>query len=411
MSANPELYTADTRDNLVNDENKNGVNSSVRAIETDDDKKDNIKLPFKEKFKKKCKSVYDYIFTIHFLIILVHGQVLSWCLVSTNTLSTYLSNAGASMPALQSLIVYALLNLIYTSYTIYKYGFKKWFKLIYKDGWKFFLWAFLDVEGNYFVVLAYRYTNMLSAQLLNCWAIAVVIILSFFILKVKYKILQIVGIVVCIGGLGIVCASDTITHKDWEASNMLKGDLFVILGATCYGLSNVCEEFLVSKRPLYEVVGQLGFWAMLIMGVQCSIFDRGAIESTQWNGKVAGYLIGFAATMIIIYSTTPILFRMSSAVFYNLSLLTTNFWGLLIGIKLFGYYVFWMYPIGFSLTIIGLIIFYVFSENGATGEANKPWLGDNQEEGIVGVGTAKKRNNGINTANDVENPVAINANN
>jgi hypothetical protein len=29
------------------------------------------------------------------------------------------------------------------------------------------------------------------------------------------------------------------------------------LGACCYGLSNVLEEFLVSKRPLYEVVGQV----------------------------------------------------------------------------------------------------------------------------------------------------------
>lgn len=27
-----------------------------------------------------------------------------------------------------------------------------------KDGWKYIILAFLDVEGNYFFVLAYRYT-------------------------------------------------------------------------------------------------------------------------------------------------------------------------------------------------------------------------------------------------------------
>lgn len=45
--------------------------------------------------------------------------------------------------------------------------------------------------------------------------------------------------------------------KNYGATDAVKGDLFVILGACCYGLSNVLEEFLVSKRPIYEVVGQV----------------------------------------------------------------------------------------------------------------------------------------------------------
>ena len=31
--------------------------------------------------------------------------------------------------------------------------------LVWKDGWKYFLLAFCDVEGNYFTVLAYRYSE------------------------------------------------------------------------------------------------------------------------------------------------------------------------------------------------------------------------------------------------------------
>lgn len=55
-----------------------------------------------------------------------------------------------------------------------------------------------------------------------------------------------------------------LTHrgKNYGASDAVKGDLFVILGACCYGISNVLEEFLVSKRPLYEVVGQV--WNLVI---------------------------------------------------------------------------------------------------------------------------------------------------
>jgi hypothetical protein len=39
-------------------------------------------------------------------------------------------------------------------------------------------------------------------------------------------------------------------------------------GAAGYGLSNSLEEVFVRRRPLYEVVGQMGFWGMLISGIQ-----------------------------------------------------------------------------------------------------------------------------------------------
>lgn len=64
-------------------------------------------------------------------------------------------------------------------------------------------------------------------------------------------------------GLGLLVASDTLTGKDYEAANMLKGDLFMIAGATLYGFTNACEESLVKKRPLFEVVGQIGFWGVI----------------------------------------------------------------------------------------------------------------------------------------------------
>jgi len=90
---------------------------------------------------------FRFIATWHFWGILILGQILSWCIVSTNTLTEYLSLAGANIPAFQSLFNYALLALVYMTYTIYKYGFKKVGWLLLKDGWKFFLFAFADVQG------------------------------------------------------------------------------------------------------------------------------------------------------------------------------------------------------------------------------------------------------------------------
>ncbi|KAF2497739.1 DUF914-domain-containing protein [Lophium mytilinum] len=297
---------------------------------------------------------------------------------------------GTSIPAFQTFFNYVLLNIVYTGWTLYKYGFKKWGQIVFKDGWRYFILAFMDVEGNYFVVLAYRYTTILSAQLINFWAIVVVVIMSLIFLRVRYHITQYLGIFLCIGGMGILFGSDHITgNNNYPASNQLKGDLFALLGASFYGLSNCFEEFLVSKKPMYEVIGQLAFWGMLINGTQAGIFDRQSFRDATWNGPVGGYLVGYTLVLFIFYSLAPILFRLSSAAFFNISLLTGNFWGVAIGVKVFGLKIHWMYPIAFVLILIGHV-FYFMTES-MLGEAEKPWLGEDQADGVAGIGTARRR--------------------
>ncbi|KAF2477606.1 DUF914-domain-containing protein [Lindgomyces ingoldianus] len=346
---------------------------------------------------KSTGKWFAYVKTKDFWLVLLLGQVLSICITSTNTLSQLLSLERTSIPAFQTFFNYVLLNLIYTSWTIYKYGFKKWVNLLLKDGWRFFILAFMDVEGNYFTVLAYRYTTILSAQLINFWAIVVVVIISLIFLHVRYHITQYAGIILCIGGMGILFGSDHITGNNvFAAANQLKGDLFALLGASFYGLSNCFEEFLVSKRPMYEVIGQLAFWAMLINGVQAGIFDRSSFANAVWNAKVGGYMTGYTLILALFYSLAPLMFRLSSAAFFNISLLTGNFWGVAIGVKVFHLHIHWMYPIAFVLIIIGHVLY--FCRQSMLAESNKPWLGENQEEGIAGIGTARRR---------VENPDAI----
>ncbi|KAL1603315.1 hypothetical protein SLS59_004411 [Nothophoma quercina] len=340
---------------------------------------------------------FQYLRTKQFWLTMLLGQVLAICITSTNTLSSLLANEGTSIPAFQSFFNYVLLNLIYTTYTIYKYGFKRWARLLIFDGWRFFILAFLDVEGNYFVVLAYRYTTILSAQLINFWAIVIVVVISFAFLKVRYHYTQIAGILFCIGGLGVIFGSDQITGSNsFGASDEVKGDLFALLGATFYGLSNVFEEFLVSERPLYEVVGQLAFWGMFINGTQAGIFDRTSFRNATWNSKVGGYLTGYTFILSLFYSLAPVLFRLSSAAFFNISLLTGSFWGVAIGVKVLGLSIHWMYPIAFVLIILGQVLYFI--RQTTLSEALKPWLGADQSKGVAGVGTARRR---------VENPDAI----
>ena len=343
------------------------------------------------------KGRFGYLKTKQFWIVLLLSQALAVSITGTNTLSGLLAGDGVSIPAFQSLFNYVLLNLIYTSYTLYKYGFKRWTRLLWKDGWRYFILGFCDVQGNYFTVLAYRYTTILSAQLINFWAIAVVVAISLIFLKVRYHIAQYIGILICCGGLGMLVASDHITGTNGgQAVDAVKGDLFALLGATFYGFTNVFEEFLVSKRPIYEVLGQLAFWAMPINGVQAGIFDRASFRKAHWNSKVGGYLTGYTLILTWFYSAAPIVFRMASAAFFNIGLLTGNFWGVVVGTQVFHLHIHWMYPIAFVLIMGGHFVYY--GTEGVLGEARKPWLGENQEGGNDGLGTARRQ---------LENPNAI----
>ena len=197
------------------------------------------------------------------------------------------------------------------------------------------LFAFVDVEGNYFVVKAYSYTSLLSAMLLDAWTIPCVVLLSVFFLKMRFVRYHYLGVVLAMAGMGFLIWSDMEAGKDFPGSDYVKGDLFCILGATLYAFSNVLQEFLVRQTPMYEVVGQLGFWATFLNGAQLAILERNEIRDVKWTPQVVLYILGFDMALFIMYSVSPLLFRLSSATFFNLSLLTSDFYGLIFGIFLF----------------------------------------------------------------------------
>lgn len=338
---------------------------------------------------------YSYFTTVDFWAVIALGQVLALCITGTNTFTTFLADLGTNIPAFQTLFNYVVLALVYVPFCLYRYGPRRLGGIVLRDGWKYLILSFLDVEGNYFTVLAYRYTTILSAQLLNFWSIVCVVMLSFTVLRVRYKWAQIAGILVCCGGMGVLLASDHITGSNGgPAADAVKGDLFGLLGATFYGVSNVFEEWFVSKRPVYEVLSFMGVFGMVINGAQAGIFDRASFQQATWNGAVGGYLVGYTLCLAIFYSLAPLILRMGSAAFFDISLLTGNFWGVIIGIHVFGLTIHYLYPIAFVMIIVGLVVYFLAGS--MLGDSKKPWLGDNQEGGVAGIGTAKLK--ALNTA-------------
>ena len=346
-------------------------------------------------------TALSYVRTSHFWKVLALGQLLSLCITASNTFTSYLANTGNSVPALQSLAVYISLTAVFLPYTIRRNGLRQWLSATFflsKGGWKYLILALADSQGNYFIVKAYGYTNMLSAALLDNLSIVFVVILSTTFLGVKYHWSQFVGISVCVLGVTIIILSSFVGTGssgggglDSPASSVLKGDLFVVVSTLCYGSANVFEEFLVSKHPVYEVLSQLGVLVTVVLLLQCW-WQGGAAQlagRVEWTSPlvVASYA-GFTVALFLLYTLTPLMFRMSSSAFYNISLLTSDFWALIVGVHLFGYKIIWLYPVGFCFTIGGVLVYYLIPNSHILGDALKPWLGEEQEKGIVGVGTA-----------------------
>ncbi|THH09911.1 hypothetical protein EW145_g1678 [Phellinidium pouzarii] len=198
-------------------------------------------------------------------------------------------------------VVFILFSLRYL-HTLYQYGPKGWAKMIIRDGWK-------------------------------C-------------------------ILICIGGLGLLVASDSLTDKDFLAISMVKGDIFMIFGATLYGFTNATEEFFVRRRPLYEVVGQLGMWGTIINGIQAAGLEHNDMRTANWDGENIGILIAYTASMFILYTVAPLLYRMASSAYYNISFLTSDFYDLLFGLFLFHYKPFWLHFPAFAVVIVGLIVYF-----------------------------------------------------
>ncbi|KAF9169848.1 hypothetical protein BGX21_009646 [Mortierella sp. AD011] len=346
MSSEHQIYS-DAPDSKLEQEQERQFESQVSPQET-------RPATFRER--------YASLFSKKFLLILAMGQLLSLCITATTIFSTKLTQGDnpVSIPTTQSFLNYLVLAIVYTSITIYKKGFFGWINIMRRRALYYIIFALIDVEGNYFVVKAYNYTSLLSVMLLDAWTIPCVVLLSVFFLKMRFVRWHYLGVFMAMVGLGLLIWSDMVAGENYPGTDYVKGDILCIIGASLYAFSNVGQEYLVRQMPMYEVVGQLGFWGTIINGIQLAILERSELKNITWTGSVIGYIIGFDIAMFILYSVSPHLFRLSSATFFNLSLLTSDFYGLLFGLFLFQAKINKIYPIAYVVIIVGIIVYNIY---------------------------------------------------
>ncbi|XP_030851326.1 solute carrier family 35 member F2-like [Strongylocentrotus purpuratus] len=311
----------------------------------------------------KTKKIFAPLYTLSFLKVFLGGQVLSLLICGTGVTSQILNDThGINAPTTQSFANYLLLALVYcTLLCLRKSREKNFYHIFTKRWWKYILVALVDVEANYLVVKAYQYTTLTSVQLLDCITIPVVILLSFLILRTRYRIIHIVGVVTCIAGLGALIGADVLSGRassgDSAPSNKLLGDIFCLLGASLYGVSNVAQEYVVRQYTRTEFLGMVGLFGTFVSGIQLVALERQELASFSWNIEAILLLLGFAACMFCLYSFFPVVIQWSSATVVNLSILTADMYTLIIGIFVFHFAFSGLYLFGFGLIFAGVILY------------------------------------------------------
>lgn len=155
-----------------------------------------------------------------------------------------------------------------------------------------------------------------------------------------------------------------ISSKSFADSNRLLGDVLCLAGSFLYAVGNVGEEFLVKQNSRIEYLGMVGLFGSVISGMQLQVLKEtyclrtrvklifflhlvkydssSALEyhnlaSINWSGTIVIYYLVFAASMFIFYSMVSVVLQKTSALVFNLSILTAGFYNLMFGLFIFKY--------------------------------------------------------------------------
>jgi len=238
-------------------------------------------------------------------------------------------------------------------------------------GW-YILATILDMGGNWLFIKAYDFTTITSIMLLDCFTIPSAMLLSYLFLRISYKPIHVLGVVICICGLVCVVLGDlylpTASSSSSSSSSSstskfairdeVLGDVMCILGSVLYAASNVLQEQLVKQGHREEYLGNLGLCGTLLSGALFIAFDLPRLRRTIVASTSVACMMGFVGCLFFMYTNTSLFLENSDAVVFNLSLLTSDIYAVVFSYMRTGTLAPWSYWIAFALVCTGLTVYY-----------------------------------------------------
>ncbi|XP_063909131.1 solute carrier family 35 member F2-like [Zophobas morio] len=289
---------------------------------------------------------------------IILGQFLSILLCAINTLAHYI-NSGSSgvLPTGQSFPHYMFLCAIYTSWLAFRRGEKGLISIIKARGWRYLLLCLIDVQANTLMSTAHQFTTLTSIQLLGCVAIPVALALSCLVLGVRYRMVHIIAVSVCLMGVGCLVWAN-IEDTKIDGKNQLVGDMLCLGGAVLFAIVTVLQELSVKNTDIVEYLGLLGLFGSILSGVQMVILEKQTLITSTWRSSSA-LLSSFSACQFMFCTFSSVFLINMGTTALHLSLLSGNFYTLIVGILLFNYKFHALYFLSYTLSMTGVYIYAI----------------------------------------------------
>lgn len=286
------------------------------------------------------------------------GQILSLLLCGVNTLS-HLINAQPDgvLPTGQSFPHYMFLCAIYTSWLAFRRGEDGLIAIIKSRGWRYLLLCLIDVQANTLLSSAHQFTTLTSVQLLGCVAIPVTLALSCLVLGVRYRMVHILAVSVCLMGVGCLVWAN-IEDTKVDGKNQLVGDMLCLGGAVLFAIVTVLQELSVKNTDAIEYLGLLGLFGSIVSGVQMALLEKQSLVTSTWKHSSI-LLSSFTACQFLFCTLSSVFLLNMGTTVLHLSLLSGNFYTLIVGIIMFNYKFHALYFLSYTLSMIGVYIYAI----------------------------------------------------
>ncbi|KAI8883739.1 DUF914-domain-containing protein [Backusella circina FSU 941] len=288
------------------------------------------------------------------VLAVILGQLLSLCITGTSFASSSLWNHfEISIPFTQNLCNYILLTCVYGSTLLLsreKYNRQS-------STMQFLGFSMADVLANGTAVLAFKNTSVLSALVLNSWTIPCIMLFSAYFLHTKYHRVHFKSAFICLSGLAMLIYGDTINNDEATVNHSWIGDIVCLSSATLYAASNVTEEHLVKHHTSTEFLGKAGCWGTLLCGILAVYFEYDLVIHITWSWSVLSLISMYVLCLFCMYSLVPTVYRMAGATFLSISLITSNFYSLVVGIFFLDAKMPPFYPVAYALVLVGVTLY------------------------------------------------------
>ncbi|KAH9254177.1 hypothetical protein BASA81_007766 [Batrachochytrium salamandrivorans] len=270
---------------------------------------------------------------------IVFGQVLSF-LVAIGAVCTKMlyTEYKFSSPALQNMLGYALTFMVFVIPCAQHV-------VEWKAALAIALVAIADSQADFLGSLAYSYgVSIASVGMLASFTIPCAMLFSYLFLHVRYLRLHFAGCLVAFLGLVFVVLADVdiSNNNGTEALNSTTpefddrhdpvfGDFLVIVGSAVYAAANVATEKFVKAKSLIVYLVWLCLFGWCISCIQFLALEQENLAKVANNPDIWLLFVPAGVLFCVSYYTIGKYLQLYDSVMFNLSLLTTDVWGILFG--------------------------------------------------------------------------------